>query len=122
MYTDFITLFSYRQYVGSPVYYYFDRKTYKICDVASVPPESNYYKRYVPLLQIDEEAIQQSFIEQINDRHLIRKYKERNVCFEAFLQQYNLWERWWSYYRNKINLIAQQWCDEHSIKYKPQEF
>ena len=122
MHIDFTTLFSYRQYVNCPVRFCFDRKKYKVCDINSIYFEEDNYNRYVPLFQIDEEAINQEFINQLNDKQILHKYSARKVCFEEFLQQYGLWERWWSFYRNKINMVAQQWCNEYAIKYIPQEF
>lgn len=119
MCTDFDTLFVYRQYVDYPVQYYFDRKTYAVCEMTSVLDEEiAYYRRYVPLFQIDEESIICDFIMQLNDCRMLRKYIERTVCTEEFLQQNRLWDSWWLYYREAVFRVAEQWCMENSINLK----
>ena len=111
-------LFRYRQYKFFPVAYCFDRKTYSIQDATLLSmPKTETYERLIPLFQIDQDNIQNAFIQTLNNKPLMNKYNTRNVCFEEFVQLNNLWKQWWDYYRKTVSEIAIEWCQKNKIKY-----
>lgn len=112
-------LFTYRQYIGIPTSYFFDRKTYSFCEGSSLPPtEDSPYPRYIPLFQINQEQIQEMYILQKNEGSIQREFLNRDCCFEEFIQRRRLWNDWWSYYRMTVYQIAKSWCENHSINYE----
>lgn len=120
MKTTLSQLFSYRQYTGYPIAYCFDRKNYTICDSAMMNNNNDFpYLRYIPIFQITQDEIEYNYILQLNDSHLLKKYTECECCFEAFMQQHNLWwDDWWNYYTSTVYRIAEQWCKENTINYE----
>lgn len=114
-------LFLYRQYPGYPVEFYFDRKKNNIVSKEDVDlNKSCDYRRYIPLYSINQEQIELSFILQLNDKKILSQYKNRNTCFEEFLQKNNLYYTWWKYYKNTVINIIIQWCEENKIHYVEQ--
>lgn len=119
MYVAISELFSYRQYVDFPVAYCFDRKTYRFCDCSHLDlPGNSAYERFIPLFQIDQKAIEMSFISSFHNQYFLLKYNASKTCFEEFAQQNNLWNQWWEYYKESVNHVAVQWCENNNIKYK----
>lgn len=111
-------LFKYRQYVNSPLYYCFDRKEYKICDVSFLNSQENMpYKRYIPLLQIDENKLQKKYIASLNNVKLIRDFSNTNLSFNAFIDYCNLQSDWWNHYRRTVFELEKVWCEENSFQY-----
>ena len=112
-------LFTYLQYINSPLYYCFDRKNYKICDASHLEEQhDSFYPRYIPLLQIDEKSIEKSFILSLNDKRILRMYNSPDFNFNAFVESPpERWARWWSYYKTTVFDLEKEWCEEHSIKY-----
>lgn len=113
-----VELFAHRQYVSSPVSCYFDRKMYTFIDTQRPPEHNEPYDRYIPLFQIDEDALENSFLIDLNDKSISGKWRDFEFCFEEFCQRNQLWNRWWDYYKKAVNEIAIQWCQEHNIKYR----
>jgi hypothetical protein len=112
-------LFTYRQYVGIPISYCFDRKTYSFCESSFLySSEDSPYPRYIPLFQINQEQIQEMYILQKNEGNIQQEFLNRNCCFEEFIQRRALWNDWWSYYRMSVFQTAKSWCADHSIKYE----
>lgn len=112
-------LFAYRQYAGSPIWYYFDRKTYSFVETNSLPMDHDEsYARYIPLFSVDQDALENSFLTDLNDKRILHKWHNFEFCFEEFCQQNHLWNRWWDYYTDAVYQIAIQWCVEHNIKYR----
>ena len=119
MKTTLTELFAYRQYIGIPISYFFDRKTYSFCEGSFLPTmEDSPYPRYIPLFQIDQEKIQEMYILQKNEGHIQQEFLACNCCFEEFIQRKGLWNDWWSYYRLSVYQLAKHWCEKHSIKYE----
>ena len=110
--------FRHCQYTDGPVYYYFDRKTYTICekermeDALDVP-----YVRYIPLFQVDEKALQDEFIQQYMYKGAWRKFQDSPYCFEEFMQRNNEWYHWWDFYKKSVYQIARQWCMDNLISF-----
>ena len=112
-------LFSHSQYTNRPVYYYFDKKTYTICDINSLDHQQNLpYIRYIPLFQVDEEAIQQEYILRFMGKRAWRKFQESSVCFEAFMQTNNEWNSWWRFYQQTVYALIKQWCNDNHIVFE----
>lgn len=111
-------LFRYRQYVGAPVHYCFDKREYKICDISALetPPDTPY-QRYIPLLRIDEKVLQDNYIRFLNDKHIWREYQETNLCFAAFVERKNLWNDWWKYYTTTVFELEKLWCEKNHLVY-----
>lgn len=119
MYIHIEELFRHRQYTDFPMAYCFDRKTYTICDSVYLDlPNEGFYERYIPLFQIDQDAIENNYIQQLNNREILRAFQQKDICFEAFIQQNALWDDWWQYYKETVYQIAEQWCEINAIKYK----
>ena len=119
MYIELETLFDYRQYTGAPVHFYFDRKTYQIVDAKSREAVSNVpYERYLPLFQIDEEAMQEAYILQLNRKDILYAYRRRMAGFREFVESYGLWEDWWQSYCDTVCRYAMEWCRKNHINYK----
>ena len=113
------TLFIYRQYVDYPMAYYFDRKTYNIVDAAaSLELTDETYERCIPLFQIDEEALQDEFILQLNNKKILSDYRQRTVCFGEFIDKRYLGDSWWRFYEGKVYEAAADWCQKNNIKYR----
>lgn len=111
-------LFIYRQYTDGPVHNYFDRKTYTVCREAQLDNEQNApYIRYIPLFQVDEQALQNEFIQGYMPKGAWRKFLECPFCFEEFMQRNNEWYHWWDFYKKAICDIARQWCVENHIAF-----
>ena len=112
-------LFAYQQYANRPVYYFFDRKTYTICDITSLDLRQDLpYIRYIPLFQVDEEAIQQDYILRFMGKRAWRKFQESIFCFEEFMQMNNEWNSWWRFYQQTVDEIARQWCTDNHIAFE----
>ena len=110
--------FKYRQFVDQPLYFCFDRKEYKICDTSLLDTQKcEPYRRYIPLLQIDESNIQQAYICSLNDKKLLRDFNSTDLCFNAFVDYYGLQNDWWNYYRRIVFELEKTWCEENSIQY-----
>lgn len=102
-----------------PDCYCFDRKTYRLCDISHLATKSDEtYVRYIPLFQVDKDAIENDFILDLHDKHLLRKYSTSDVCFEEFVQRNNLWNPWWTYYKRAVTQIAIHWCENNNINYR----
>jgi len=111
-------LFKYRQFDDQPLYFCFDRKEYKICDASLLNTQKNDpYKRYIPLLQIDESKIQQAYIISLNDKKLLRDFNTTNLCFNAFIDHLGLQNDWWNYYSRTVSELEKIWCKENSLQY-----
>ena len=111
-------LFKYRQFDGQPLYFCFDKKEYKICNVSLLDTQkSDPYKRYVPLLQIDEAKIQQEYIISLNDKKLLRDFNSTDLCFNAFIDYRGLQHDWWNYFRRFVFELEKTWCEENSLQY-----
>ena len=101
--------------------YWFDRKTYTFV-YSDVPPENDEcYRRYIPLVQLDQEDLTDQFMDELNDKVILRKWKNFEFCFEEFCQREHLSSRWFDYYKNAKKQAAIQWCKEHKIKYRGEE-
>jgi len=112
-------LFKYRQYVDAAVYYCFDKKEYKICDISFLETKSDTpYQRFISLLQIDEKVIQDNYIQSLNDKHISREYQETTLCFNAFAESKSLWQDWWKYYITAVFELEKIWCEDNNIKYE----
>ncbi|MBO5322735.1 MAG: hypothetical protein J6A88_01360 [Oscillospiraceae bacterium] len=111
-------LFAHRQYTNHPVYYYLDRKTYKICAVNSLKHQNLPYIRYIPLPQVDEEYIQQQYLQQFMGKGALSKFYESTFCFEELMHRCNEWNSWWRFYEKTVFEIARQWCTENNIVFK----
>ncbi len=110
--------FWHRQYADAPVYYYFDRKTYAICEKEHMEDAQDMpYARYIPLFQVDEQALQNEFIQQCMYKGAWRKFQECPYCFEEFMQRSNEWSHWWDFYKKSVCDIARQWCVENHISF-----
>jgi len=111
-------LFKYRQYIDAPVYYCFDRKDYKICDISVCKTKSDMpFQRYISLLRINEEEIRDNYIRSLNDKYILRDYRNTNLCFNAFVEHNSLWSDWWRYYTTTIFELEKTWCEENKITY-----
>ncbi len=112
-------LFEYRQYKDAPLAYCFDRKKYEICDISFLHEQNDdIYQRFIPLLQIDEEKIQESFIRSLNDKKILRQYKTSEFNFSVFVESPAwLWPRWREYYRKTVFDLEKEWCENNSIYY-----
>lgn len=112
-------LFTHRQYTDFPAAYCFDRKTYSFCDPSWLSFQNGaFYQRYISLFQIDQNAIEKAFLFNLHNKQIFNKYKTNNMCFEEFVQQNNLWDQWWDYYKMQVNQIAIQWCEKNKINYR----
>ena len=111
-------LFRYRQYVDAPICYCFDKKEYRICDISILETKSDTpYERYIALLRIDEKALQDNYIQFLNDKRIFREYQETSLCFNAFVESKALWEDWWKYYTTTVFDLEKVWCEDHNLKY-----
>ena len=111
-------LFKYRQFNDQPLYFCFDKKDYKICDASLLPNQSNEpYKRYIPLLQINETKIQQAYIVSLNDKKLLLDFNNTDLCFNAFIDNRGLHSDWWNYYRSNVFELEKTWCEKNSLHY-----
>lgn len=111
-------LFKYRQYKDAPVYYCFDKKEYKVCNVSIVTTEADTpYQRYLSLLQIDEKAIQDNYIKSLNNKYISRDYQETDLHFNAFIDYQGLQSDWWKYYTRMVFDLEKIWCEVNNIKY-----
>ena len=111
-------LFKYRQFVDQPLYFCFDKKEYKICDASLLDTQKcEPYRRYIPLLQIDESNIQQAYIASLNDKKLLRDFNSTDLCFNAFVDYCGFQNDWWNYYRRIVFELEKIWCEENSIQY-----
>ena len=111
-------LFIYRQYTDGPVYNYFDRRTYTVCREEHLDNVQNTpYVRYIPLFQVDEQALQNEFIQRYMPKGAWRKFQDSLYCFEEFMQRNNEWYHWWDFYKKAVYTIARQWCIEHHIAF-----
>ena len=111
-------LFKYRQYTDAHIYYCFDRKDYKICDISVCETEPNTpFQRYISLLQVDEKTIQDNYIQSLNNKYILREYQNTDLCFNAFVCDKALWEDWWRYYTSTIFELEKTWCEENKINY-----
>lgn len=119
MHIELETLYDYKQYVGEPICYYFDRKTYQIVDADSVEERSeDPYERYLPLFQIDEERMQEAYILQLNRKDILYAYRCQTGSFRSFADTYGLWQDWWQYEREKVRQCAIEWCEKNHIRYQ----
>lgn len=120
MYIELCDLFFYRQYKDFPVQYFFDKKSYTIVDEEYYLKHRNdeVYSRMIPLFQIDEVELQDDFIRDFNQKKLLYDYEHKTRCFEAFAQDFGLWDRWWDYYTDRVYQIAANWCIANNIRYK----
>ena len=111
-------LFKYCQYKDAPVYYCFDKKEYRVCNISIVKTETDTpYQRYLSLLQIDEKAIQDNYIKSLNDKHISRDYQRTDLNFNAFVDYQRLQSDWWKYYTGVVFDLEKNWCEENNIKY-----
>ena len=111
-------LFKYRQFANLSLNLCFDRKEYKICSASLLDNQKNDpYKRYIPLLQIDETKIQQAYIISLNDKKLFRDFNSTDLCFNAFIDYRGLQMDWWNYYRRVVFELEKTWCEENSLQY-----
>ena len=105
--------------VGALIEYYFDRKTYAVVDAETISLTLDEpYQRYIPLYQIDEEQLQDDYINSWNDKKMLYEYEHAPYCFEAFIQRRSLANNWWRFYCKQVSYIAVSWCEEHHIKYE----
>ena len=123
MYIQLKELFIYRQYKEHPIYYFFDKKTYKIADLDFYEENKNKdpYERFIPMFQIDEDEIAYDFVSKLNNKKLMRDYQNRKVCSDAFIEDYGLDRSWWEFYVNTTFQIASDWCRENHISFKDTE-
>lgn len=113
-------LYRHWQSTDFPVAYCFDRKTYTVCEISCLEEANDEpYQRYLPLLQIDRDKIEERFIESFNDRQLLYKYKkDPNFNFHHFVESQGWWwDRWWGFKRKVIFDLQREWCEEHHIQY-----
>jgi len=111
-------LFLYRQYTDGPVFYYFDRKKYTIISLESIESSQDLpYERYIPIFQVDEKALQNSYIQRFMGKSAWHKYQNASLCFEEFLQRNGAWNSWWDYYKESVCDIARQWCKKHGVSF-----
>jgi hypothetical protein len=115
-------LFIHRQYMDGPVYYYFDRKTYTVCDREHMEDEQDLpYVRYIPLFQVDEQALQKAYIQQYMPKGTWRKLQESPLCFGAFIEINHKERAWWDFYMKVVYDQAKQWCMENHIVFEDDE-
>ncbi len=113
-----LELFSHRQYTDFPVSYYFDRKTYTICWKEQLEdPQDTPYPRYIPLFRVDEQALQNDYIQRFMGKSAWRKYQEGTDCFRTFMDRNGEWDGWWRFYEKTVFEIAKQWCGENHISF-----
>ena len=111
-------LFIHRQYMDGPVYYYFDRKTYTVCDKEHMEDAQDLpYARYLPLFQVDEQVLQKEYIQRYMPKATWRKFQESPFCFGAFIERANEESAWWEFYKKAVYNQARQWCMENHIAF-----
>ena len=125
MYIELQELFAHRQYVNHPIYYYFDRKTYAIVQVdkPNMKPNSNigYYERYIPMFQVDNEKIEEAYVDSLNNPKLKKDFKESHIDIAEYLiRNYSYYKAddWYDFYYNQVCKIAILWCKNNNIRYK----
>lgn len=115
-------LFIHRQYADTPVYYCFDRKTYTVCDKEHMEEAQDLpYVRYIPLFQVDEQALQKEYVQQYMPKGTWRKLQEDSYCFDAFIERCNEGRAWWDFYEKAVHDLARQWCIENHIVFVDQD-
>ena len=125
MYIETKELILYAKDIGNPIRYYFDRKTYTIIEVETpnTPPRSDeeHYERYIPMFQVDEEQIEEAYLESLNNPKLTKDFRESHIDIAEYLiRNYSYYKAddWYQFHDEQVCKIATDWCEQNHIKYR----
>ena len=74
---------------------------------------------YILVPEIDVSVIENSYIEHLKDRSLIKQYKENRMknSFHDEINNRGLYLDWANYNRKEYEKVAIEWCKENNINY-----